>query len=200
MQIRRFARLDRDHAIGSVNIDLPITRRGGVGGAIGSLTLNANAEVEHFSDFGTLTTLGAGANWTPAPRLALITSYTREEGAPSINNLGDPILATAGTRVFDYVTGRTAIVTATTGGNPALIADRRTVLKVGANWQPSEKTDLKFRIDYVTSRLTNPVQTFAGPSAGSSTRNTTGMPAGSPSNGASSSETTYARPALQPLD
>ncbi len=159
------ARLNRDHATGSVNIDLPITRRGGVGGAIGSLTLNANAEVEHFSDFGTLTTLGAGANWTPAPRLALITSYTREEGAPSINNLGDPILATAGTRVFDTVTGRTATVTATTGGNPALIADRRNVLKVGANWQPSEKTDLKFRIDYVTSRLTNPVQTFPGPSA-----------------------------------
>lgn len=159
------ARLNRDHATGSVNIDLPITRRGGVGGGIGSLTLNANAEVEHFSDVGTLTTLGAGANWTPAPRLALITSYTREEGAPSITNLGDPILVTAGTRVFDYVSGRTAIVTATTGGNPALIADRRNLLKVGANWQPSEKTDLKFRIDYVTSRLTNPVQTFPGPSA-----------------------------------
>ena len=159
------AKLNRDHATGSVNIDLPITRRGGVGGTIGSLTLNANAEVEHFSDFGTLTTLGAGANWTPAPRLNLITSYTREEGAPSINNLGDPILATAGTRVFDYVSGRTAIVTATTGGNPALIADRRNVLKVGGNWQPWEMTDLKFRIDYVTSRLTNPVQTFAGPSA-----------------------------------
>ncbi|MEG3154094.1 TonB-dependent receptor [Sphingomonas sp. RB1R13] len=159
------ANLNRNHATGSVNIDLPITKRGGAGGAIGSLTLNANAEVEHFSDFGTLTTLGAGANWTPSPRLNLVTSFTREEGAPSINNLGDPILATAGTQVFDYVSGRTAIVTATTGGNPALIADRRNVLKVGANWQPSEKTDLKFRIDYVTSRLTNPVQTFAGPSA-----------------------------------
>ena len=159
------ANLNRNHATGSVNIDLPITKRGGAGGAIGSLTLNANAEVEHFSDFGTLTTLGAGANWTPSPRLNLVTSFTREEGAPSINNLGDPILATAGTRVFDYVSGRTAIVNATTGGNPALIADRRNVLKVGANWQPSEKTDLKFRIDYVTSRLTNPVQTFAGPSA-----------------------------------
>ena len=158
------ARLNRDHATGSVNIDLPITRRGGVGGAIGSLTLNANAEVEHFSDFGTLTTLGAGANWTPAPRLALITSYTREEGAPSINNLGDPLLTNPGTRVFDYSQGRTVLVTVTTGGNPLLLADRRNVWKLGADWQPWEKTDLKFRADFVSSRQTNPVQSFPGPS------------------------------------
>ena len=158
------ADLKRDHATGRVNVDLPITRRNGFGGAIGSLTLNANAQVEHFSDFGTLTTYGGGANWSPAPRLNLITSWTRDEGAPSINNLGDPIVSTPGVRQFDTVTGQTVLVTATNGGNPALLADRRSAWKLGGNWQPSEKTDLKLRADYVRSTLTNPVQTFPGPS------------------------------------
>lgn len=162
----RSANLGRDHATGSANIDVPIARRGGdLGRLVGQLTLNANAEVEHFSDFGTATTVGAGANWSPRVGLNIITSYTREEGVPSINNLGDPILTTQGVRVIDYRRGTTALVTATTGGNPALLADRREVWKLGANWQPSQKTDLRFKADFVSSRLTNPVQTFPGPSA-----------------------------------
>ena len=161
--ISRSGSLGRDHGTASVNLDVPIAERGGALGAIGSLTLNANAEVERFSDFGTLTTLGAGANWTPAPRLTFITSYTREEGAPSINNLGDPVLTTPGTRVFDFTQGRTVLVTATTGGNPALLADSRNVFKLGAHWQPFEKTDLRLRADFVSARLKNPVQTFPGP-------------------------------------
>ena len=159
------AQLGRTHEAASASVDIPIAKRNGALGAIGSLTMNANAGVDHFSDFGTLTTLGAGANWSPAPQLNLITSYTREEGAPSITNLGDAVLTTPGTRVFDTTQGRTVLVTATTGGNPGLLADRRNVWKLGANWQPWEKTDLKLRADFVSSRLTNPVQTFPGPSA-----------------------------------
>ncbi len=159
------AQLGRTHEAASASVDIPIAKRNGALGAIGSLTLNANAGVDHFSDFGTLTTLGAGANWSPAPRLNLITSFTREEGVPSVSNLGDPVLTTSGSRVFDYTQGRTVLVTATTGGNPGLLGDRRNVWKLGANWQPWEKTDLKLRADFVSSRLTNPVQTFPGQSA-----------------------------------
>ncbi|MEO6248838.1 MAG: TonB-dependent receptor plug domain-containing protein, partial [Sphingomicrobium sp.] len=156
------ARLNRTTEDAALNIDLPIARRGGTLAAIGSLTLNANALVQHLSDFGTLTTLGGGGNWSPVPRLNLIASYTREEGAPSINNLGDPVLVTPGSRVYDYTLGRTVLVNATSGGNAALLADRRSVWKLGANWQPAEKLDLKLRADFVVSRLTNPVQTFPG--------------------------------------
>ena len=157
--------LGRTHEAASVTVDIPIAKRNGKLGAIGSLTFNANARLDHFSAFGTLTTIGAGANWSPLPRLNLITSFTREEGVPSINNLGDPQLISPGTRVFDYIQGRTVLITATSGGNRALLADRRGVWKVGGDWQPWEKTDLKFRADFVNSHLTNPVQTFTGPSA-----------------------------------
>jgi hypothetical protein len=141
----------------SASLDLPVSRRNRDFSALGNLTLNVNAEADQLSDFGTLTTLGAGANWSPVDRLNFITSWTREEGAPTIHQLGDPMLVTENTRVFDFTRNETVLVTSTTGGNPDLLADRRNVLKLGANWQPTSKVDLRFRADYVHSTTDDPV-------------------------------------------
>ena len=159
--VRTPTSLGRTMGAASVNLDLPVARRNRALGALGNLTLNANAEVDQLSDFGTLTTIGAGANWSPAERLNLITSWTREEGPPTINQLGDPILTTDNVRIFDFRTGTTALVTATTGGNPNLGSDRRNVFKLGANWQPSEKLDLRLRADYVHQRIENPISSIS---------------------------------------
>ena len=153
--------LGRDQVDGSLNLDLPLLRNS----PIGRLGANANAEVEHLSDFGMLTAVGAGLNWTPVQRLNLIASWTREEGAPSMGQLGDPILETPDTRVFDFTTGETVLVTTTTGGNPDLDADHRNVFKLGANWKPFAETDLRLRADYVHSVIKDPVASFPGPSA-----------------------------------
>jgi hypothetical protein len=149
--------LSRTMGQAGINLDLPISRRNRDFSALGNLTLNANAEVDHFSDFGTLTIIGAGANWSPVDRLSFITSWTREEGAPTINQLGDPILSTPQSRIFDFTTGKTVLVTAVTGGNPNLDADRRHVWKLGTNWQPFSKTDLRLRADYVHQTVDRPI-------------------------------------------
>ena len=154
--------LSRTRGSGSVNFDFPISRRNRDFSALGNLTLNANAEVEQLSDFGTLTTIGAGFNWSPVDRLSFLASWTREEGAPSVAQLGEPLLLTPGTRVFDFETGETVLVTAITGGNEDLLADKRKVLKIGGNWKPLEETDLRFRAEYVRSRLDRPVSSFPG--------------------------------------
>ena len=153
--------LDRTTGTASVNLDLPVSRRNRDFSALGNLTLNANAEVDQLSDFGTLTTIGAGANWSPVERLNLITSWTREEGPPTINQLGDPVLVTENARIFDFTTGTTAIVTVTTGGNPDLDSDRRNVFKVGGNWQPSAKLDLRLRADFVHQRIAHPLSSIS---------------------------------------
>jgi hypothetical protein len=157
--------LGRTQGNAAVNFDLPVSRRNRDFDALGNLTLNANGEVEQLSDFGTLTTLGAGLNWSPVERLNFIASWTREEGAPSIQQLGDPILETPGTRIFDFTRGETVEVNALTGGNPDLDADRRNVVKLGANWKPFTETDLRLRAEFVGSRLDRPVSSFPGPSA-----------------------------------
>ena len=154
--------LARTRGTASANIDLPISRRNRSFSALGNLTLNANAQVEQLSDFGTLTAIGAGLNWSPVARLNVITSWTREEGAPSVQQLGDPIFETPGTRVFDFRRNETVEAIARTGGNPDLLSDKRNVLKVGANWRPLEETDLRVRVDYVHSRIDRPISSFFG--------------------------------------
>jgi hypothetical protein len=149
--------LSRTLGQAGVNFDVPISRRGRDFSALGNLTVNANAHVEQLSDFGTLTKIGAGLNWSPADRLNLLTSYTREEGPPSIDQLGDPVLDTPNSRIFDFTTGQTVEVDAITGGNPNLQSDRRHVWKVSGNWQPFSKTDLKFRADFVHQAIDDPI-------------------------------------------
>jgi hypothetical protein len=149
--------LSRTTGEAAINVDLPISRRNRDFSALGNFTLNGNAEVDHLSDAGTLTTIGAGANWSPVDRLNFIASWTREEGAPTINQLGDPVLDTPGSRIFDFSTDKTVLVDAITGGNPNLKSDRRTVVKLSGNWQPFPKTDFRLRADYVHQTIENPI-------------------------------------------
>jgi iron complex outermembrane recepter protein len=155
--VRSSNSLSRTSGDAAINVDLPISRRNRDFSALGNLTLNGNVEVDQLSDFGTLTTIGAGANWSPVERLNFITSWSRDEGAPTINQLGDPVLDTPGSRIFDFTTGQTILVDAITGGNPDLKADRRNVFKLSTNWQPFSKTDLRLRADYVHSAIDRPI-------------------------------------------
>jgi hypothetical protein len=153
--------LSRTAGNAAVNIDLPVSRRGRDFSALGNLTLSANAEINHLSDFGTLTKFGGGANFSPVDRLNFVTSWTREEGAPTINQLGDPLLTTPDVRIFDFTTGQTVEVTTLTGGNPNLLADKRTVFKLGGYWKPSSITDLTLRADYVHQTIDRPISSIS---------------------------------------
>jgi hypothetical protein len=142
----------------AMNLDIPLSRRNRDFSALGNLTVNGNAEVDQLSDFGTLTTLGAGLNWTPVDRLNLLTSFTSEQGPPTVNQLGDPELITPNTRIFDFTTGQTVLATVISGGNPNLQADHRRVFKIGGNWQPFENTDLRLRAEYVHQTIDRPIE------------------------------------------
>jgi outer membrane cobalamin receptor len=141
----------------SINLDLPITGRES---GIGRLGLNLNGGLSELSDFGTLTTLGAGLSWAPTTKLNFLASYTREDGAPTLQQLGDPQIDTAGVQFFDAVNGETVEITTRTGGNPNLGADRRTVWKLGANWQVLETPELRLRGEFVSQRIDNPQISF----------------------------------------
>ncbi|HEY8572524.1 TonB-dependent receptor [Phenylobacterium sp.] len=148
------------------NVDVPIaSRRNGTLEALGNLSLNFNAEVAELSDFGTLWTVGAGVNWSPIEPLRIIASVTQEDGAPTIQQLGDPEIETPNVRVFDYVLGRTVEVTRIEGGNPALQADSRRVFKLGLTWKPWDERDLTFRADWTRSRTENLIASFPEPTA-----------------------------------
>jgi uncharacterized membrane protein YgcG len=158
--------LSRRDGSAQFNFDLPLTsRKHHVLGAIGDLTANANVAVDQLSDFGTLWTIGYGANWTPRDGISLIASATHDRGAPTIQQLGNPVIATPGARVFDYRTGETIDVTETAGGNPDLKADSRHVEKLGFTLKPFTKTDLTLSANYIHSTIRNAIAALPSPTA-----------------------------------
>ena len=156
----------RDIGGGRVNLDLPITSRDrGVLGFLGNLSINGNAEVQRLSDYGSLYTYGVGSTWSPFRVLNLVASYTNEDGAPTAQQLGNPIVVTPGVRVFDLVTNQSAIVTHITGGNPGLLADSREVFKLGATLRPFSDQDLSITANYTSSKTRNLIGSLSFPTA-----------------------------------
>ncbi|NJR77816.1 TonB-dependent receptor [Sphingomonas corticis] len=159
------ASIARDIAGTRINLDLPIARRNVALSAIGNFSLNGNIEIERLSDFGTLVTLGYGANWSPLVGVRFLASVTDEENAPGASQLGNPVVLTPGVRVFDYVTGTTATVTTVSGGNPGLEAEERHVTKLGLDLKPWSSREINLIANYVTSRTDGAIAGFPTASA-----------------------------------
>ena len=158
--------LSRNDLNAQLNLDLPLTSRDEhVLAFVGDFSLNVNAAVDELSDFGVLRTLGYGLNWTPVTGVNFIVSRTQDQAAPTQAQLGAPVTLTPGTRVFDYQTGQTVDVTQTTGGAQGLVADNRSVVKVGLTWKPIATQQLSITANYIDSRIRNPIETFPAATA-----------------------------------
>ncbi len=148
------------------NFDLPLlSEKTRVLPALGDVSLNGNLAVDELSDFGPLYTYGFGVNWTPITGLNLIVSQTHDQAAPTQQQLGNPLIATPGQRLFDSATGQTVLVNQITGGNAALIADSRTVSKIGLTWKPWASQSFTVSANYIASDIRNPIATFPAATA-----------------------------------
>lgn len=153
--------VSRDIINGQLNVDVPLTSRAkDVFAAIGTLSVNGNVAVNHLSDFGTLTTLGYGLNWSPIVPLRIIASATTQDTAPSATQLGNPQIVTPNVPVFDYVLGQNASVTTISGGNPNLIASSSHTYKLSASVKPWSTKDLSLTATYIDARIDNPIVAF----------------------------------------
>lgn len=148
---------DRTTGTAAISVDLPVSHRGGALSALGNLTINGNAQINELSDFDAMTVIGAGASWSPIERLNLVGSWSGEEEAPSVRQLGDPFVQTPGTRIFDYTNGVVPRAAVVTGGNPDLRTDRRRTLKLSADWQPVDAVNLRLRADYAHVVIDRPI-------------------------------------------
>ena len=158
--------LSRNDVNAQLNLDLPLTSRDEhVLAFVGDLSVNVNAAVDELSDFGALRTLGYGLNWTPLTGVNFIVSRTQDQAAPTQAQLGAPTTLTPGVRTFDYLTGRTVDVTQVNGGTQGLVADNRSVVKVGLTWKPIATQQLSITANYIDSRIRNPIETFPAATA-----------------------------------
>ncbi len=155
------ADLSRNSGFGRVSFDIPLTsRREGFLDAIGDLSLNANIGYIEHSDFGGLFEYGYGINWEPIEGLTFLASVIGEEAAPTVQQLGSPLIITSNVSIFDFTNGRTVLVDRTTGGNPALLAEDRQDFKVGVNFAPGNSRNLRFVAEYINNNSENVSASF----------------------------------------
>ena len=163
--VERNSSYDRDIASGQVSLDLPMTSRSkGVLSAVGDVGVNVNAAAQHYSDFGTLSTLGYGLRWRPVPAVQLLVSANQDRAAPTGSQITDPLISTPNVSVFDYRTGQTVFVTQISGGNADLKESVRDQFRLSATVKPFEKPNLTLTATYTNSRTTNPISAFPSPS------------------------------------
>ncbi|CAN5357342.1 TonB-dependent receptor plug domain-containing protein [soil metagenome] len=157
--------LSRDRAYGSFNLSLPLTStRRDVLAGLGDLSVSINGGYDEYSDFGGLTTIGAGFNWAPKSVISFNVNYSDEHGPPTINQVNDPIISTTNVPVFDFRAnngaGQTVNVTYITGGNPNLDSDNRQVLRAGTNLSPFQSLNLTFSSTYTWAKTDNAITAF----------------------------------------
>ncbi len=158
--------LSRGDFNGQVSFDLPLTsRRKNVRAGFGDFSVNVHLAAHQVSDFGTLTSVGGGLNWSPVKPISFLVSYTETDNAPSIQQLGNPLVTTPDSRVFDYVTGQTVDVTRISGGNADLKAETRHALKLGGTYKPTKIDGLSITANYTRIRTDNPVAGFPAATA-----------------------------------
>lgn len=160
---RRF-QLARDRAAAQATLNVPLAdRRKTAGGLFGDLSINANGGLEELSDIGTLRSWGYGLNWTPTPAVNLIASVTQEEGAPTVEQLGGPLVLTPNVRTFDFSRGETVDLVRSFGGNPALRPEDRQVISLGLTAEPFARRNLTVTVDYLRTRIDDPIAAFPLP-------------------------------------
>jgi iron complex outermembrane recepter protein len=153
--------LRRDNIRSAVNLEIPLIERGtGALGAIGDVSVNANYGLTDVSDVGTINEYGAGVRWSPIEGLSLSASIIGDENAATLSQLGNPLVVTPNIAVFDFTRGESRFVELVTGGNPALIGEKRRDFKLSADWSPKFIKDLSLQLEYFKNRSTNTTSTF----------------------------------------
>ncbi len=150
----------RDLSTG-VNLVVPLTsRRDEVADALGDFTLNLQAGVDDYSDFGMLGDWNAGLTWKPFEKLDLSATYIWREVAPTLTALGNPQIFNQNVPVYDFVRGETVLATVQTGGNPNLPAETQRDWKFAANWELPFIKDTRLTVEYIRNRSDNVVSAF----------------------------------------
>jgi iron complex outermembrane recepter protein len=148
--------LTRNIAEGQFSLDVPLaSRRRASLAFMGDLSVNANIAVRRLSDFGTLSTLGYGANWTPLIGFNLLASFRDDDTAPTVQQLGNLVIITPNVPVYDFVRRQTALVRQISGGNDALGSGTARTWKLGVTLKPLSQKDLTLTGEFVRTKTIN---------------------------------------------
>lgn len=141
--------LARTQAEAGMALNVPLSsRRNDFLAWIGDLSLNGSIGAKRVSGFGELTDRTLGLTWSPFAGVQLLIQDKSSGTAPAMDKLASPTIRVDNATLFDFVTGRTATVTMTRGGNPDLLAERKHVRSAGINLKPFHGKDIDVSATY----------------------------------------------------
>ena len=153
--------LKRGDINGRANLNIPLaSEREGFLGFLGELNLNLAGDINHLSDFGTLTGTTIGLTWEPIEKLTFQATRIARDAAPGLSALGDPTIQTFNVPVFDFATGDSVLATVTTGGNPVLPASSQTDYKFSANYDLGLFERSSILVEYFDNSARNTTESF----------------------------------------
>lgn len=114
----------------------------------GDVDATAEASVNAASDANTWKSYSAGLAWQPSRKLRFRGEFGQSETPPTLQLIGDPIVATPGVRTFDPLTGDTVDVIQVTGGNPNLLPERSSVWQLSGQWTLLKRLNLQLNAEY----------------------------------------------------
>ncbi|MFW1308687.1 hypothetical protein ACEV7Y_23480, partial [Vibrio parahaemolyticus] len=74
------------------------------------------------------------------------------QAAPGLSDLGGPVVVTPGVTVYDFTTGQSVIVTASSGGNRALKREQQRDIKLEAEWTLPFLSNSSLVVEYYRNR------------------------------------------------
>ena len=147
------ADLARDTGNVLATLSIPLTsRKNHVLGALGDISLQVNGGYSALSDFDGLYQYGAGLNWMITDRLSASIQYIAEDKAPTLANLGDPLIVTPNVSVYDFQSGQTVLASRISGGNPDLRGEKQRDIKLGLVWRRASPDGLNLNLEYFRNR------------------------------------------------
>jgi hypothetical protein len=153
--------LRRNNSNAAFNVEIPLVERGaGALGMIGDFSVNSNAGFTDVSDVGTIIEYGAGLRWSPATTLSLSASFTSDENAPTLSQLGNPQSLTPNVPYFDFQTGQSRFINVLSGGNRSLRTEKRLDWILRLDWQPKIMEGLSLQLEYFRNRSRNTTAAF----------------------------------------
>lgn len=154
-------RLTRGLLSGGASLSVPIIGSDiGPLGALGEVSISAQAGVDNYSDYGTLYRWNSGVTWKPSQTLTLQATRSARDAAPSLAQLNGPVTTAYGQSVFDFQRGESVVINTIYGGNPALAAEKQRDWAFSANWELPFLEGFEVRAEYATNRARNVSASF----------------------------------------
>ena len=142
---------------GETNIPL-LGSAGGRDERAGNVSLRLNGALKDVEAVGTLESYGTGLRWDVSNNLSLEGSVDQTQNAPSLSNIGNPIIVENNVRFTDFDTGNAVFIDRITGGNPTLLPEEQRDFRITARYSPSR--ELQFNTRYLSRKTENSITSF----------------------------------------